>query len=81
VRPTGAEQIVPYGIVRSLGDAKAPVGVALSADARAVLGLPGPADSTTLVQILNTALVPHQHRVSSRSEAGETARSDERGVL
>jgi ABC-2 type transport system ATP-binding protein len=58
VRPTVTEHVPPRGIHKASGDTQAPAGVALSADAGAVLTLPGPngAGNTTLVRILTTAL-------------------------
>ena len=60
MRPTGAEHVPPRGIHKVSGDTQAPAGVALSADAGAVLALPGRdgAGNTTLVRISSTALAP-----------------------
>ena len=60
MRPTGAEHVPPRGIRTASGDTQAPVRVAFSADAGAVLAPQGPnsVGNTTLVWILTTALAP-----------------------
>jgi len=60
VRPTGAEHVPAHGVRKVFGDAQAPAGVAFSANAGAVLALPGPngAGNATLVRIPTTALAP-----------------------